>query len=88
MRIPSERTTIPMSATAYVERARGWARLLEDREAAATGEPLTSAREAEQEENLAIASKMLCERLPEIGLELWAAKGVGLAVRVFEARAA
>lgn len=46
MRIPSERTSIPMSATAYVDRARGWARLLEDREAASTGEPLARARMA------------------------------------------
>lgn len=46
MRIPTDRTSIPMSATAYVERARGWARMLEDREAARSGEPIHRAREA------------------------------------------
>ncbi len=44
MRIPRER--IPMSATAFVEQARSWAKLLEDREAKRTGEPLHRAREA------------------------------------------
>ncbi len=44
MRIPRER--ISMTATVYLERARDWARMLEDREAAATGEPLRQARVA------------------------------------------
>lgn len=35
-----------MSATEYTERARGWAKLLEDREAAKSGQPLATAREA------------------------------------------
>lgn len=46
MRIPQERTSKPMTAGAYVERARDWARMLEDREAARSGEPLKRAREA------------------------------------------
>ncbi len=35
-----------MTAAAYVDRARSWAKLLEDREAARSGEPLHRAREA------------------------------------------
>lgn len=35
-----------MTADAFIERARGWGRLLEDRERARSGEPLKRAREA------------------------------------------
>src|SRR3990167_4016477 len=44
MRIPSAR--ISMSAVAYVERARSWARTLEDRERQGGAFTLTDAREA------------------------------------------
>lgn len=50
MRIPPEGTNHPMSATAqssaYVEHAQGWARALEDREAARSGLSVATAREA------------------------------------------
>jgi hypothetical protein len=44
MRIPREGTT--MTAAAYTDRARGWARALEDREAARNGMTIADAREA------------------------------------------